>query len=55
MPTNKRQFTLRMQEENFDKIKYIADVKKRSIAKQIEFLVERCIKEYEDVHGKIDL
>lgn len=28
---------------------------KRSIAKQIEFLVEECIKDYEKIHGKIDL
>ena len=48
MPTNKRQFTLRMQEDNFNKIKYIAAkyiaaAEKRSIAMQIEFLVEECI------------
>lgn len=55
MPTNKRQFTLRMQEENFNKIKYIAATEKRSISMQIEFLVEECIKKYEADHGKIDL
>lgn len=60
MPTNKRQFTLRMQEDNFNKIKYIAAkyiaaAEKRSIAMQIEFLVEECIKKYEADHGKIEL
>lgn len=55
MPTNKRQFTLRMQEDNFNKIKYIASAEKRSISMQIEFLIEEYIKKYEDSHGKIKL
>jgi hypothetical protein len=55
MPTNKRVFTLRLQEDNFNKIKYIAEKNKRSIAMQIEFLVEQFISEYEKDHGKIDI
>lgn len=55
MATDKRQFTMRMQPENFDKIKVIAALSKRSIAMQIEYLLERCIKEYESVNGKIDV
>lgn len=35
MITNKKAFTLRLKPENFEKIKYIADKNKRSIAKQI--------------------
>lgn len=53
MATDKRQFTLRMQEENFEKIKFIADTQKRSIAMQIEYLVEECIREYEQLNGAI--
>lgn len=53
MATDKRQFTLRMQEENFNKIKFIADTQKRSISMQIEYLVEECIKEYEQTNGSI--
>lgn len=34
-------FTLRMDEELFDKIKNIADKNKRSIAKEIEFQLEQ--------------
>lgn len=55
MPTNKRVFTLRLQEYNFDKIKYIADKNKRSITMQIEYLVEKCIDEYEKKNGIIQI
>ncbi|MEM5777671.1 MAG: Arc family DNA-binding protein [Candidatus Aenigmatarchaeota archaeon] len=55
MATDKRQFTLRLQEENFLKIKYIASVNKRSIAMQIEFLIEQYIEQWEKEHGKIDV
>lgn len=55
MATDKRAFTMRMQPENFQKIKYIADVNKRSTAMQIEFLIENCIAEYESQHGCIPL
>lgn len=53
MATDKRQFTLRMQEDNFLKIKHIADLQKRSIAMQIEFLVEDFIKSFETTNGEI--
>lgn len=55
MATDKRAFTMRMQPENFEKIKYIADINKRSIAMQIEFLIENCIADYEEQNGKIKL
>lgn len=55
MATDKRQFTLRVQEVNFEKIKYIADKNKRSIAMQIEFLMERCIEEFEKEFGEINI
>lgn len=53
MATDKRAFTMRMQPENFEKIKYISEQNKRSIAMQIEFLIEHCISEYETEHGTI--
>lgn len=55
MATDKRQFTLRLQEENFEKIKYIADKNKRSIAMQIEYLIEQCIQDFEKQNGTIDI
>lgn len=55
MATDKRQFTMRMQPENFDKIRVIAALNKRSMAMQIEYLLEKCIAEYESSHGVINL
>lgn len=55
MSTNKRAFTMRMQEQNFEKIKHIAAVNKRSIAMQIEFLIENCITDFEREFGDIRL
>jgi hypothetical protein len=55
MATDKRQFTLRLQEENFEKIKFLADKNKRSVAMQIEYLIEQYIEQYEKEHGAIDV
>jgi hypothetical protein len=43
MTTDKRQFTLRLDEETFEKIKKIAEKNKRSITMQIEFILEQYI------------
>lgn len=53
MATNKRQFTLRLQEENFLKIKAIAEADRRSIAMEIEYILEQYIKDYEEKNGTI--
>lgn len=55
MTSDKRQFTLRLQEENFKKIKILADKNKRSIAAQIEYLIEQYIAEHEKQSGLISL
>ena len=55
MATDKRAFTMRMQPDNFEKIKQIADFNKRSIAMQIEFLIEECISDFEKANGTISL
>lgn len=55
MATDKRAFTMRMQPDNFEKIKQIADFNKRSIAMQIEFLIEECISDFEKANGTIPL
>ena len=55
MTTNKRQFTMRMQPKNYDKIRVIAAVNKRSTAMQMEYLIEKCIEEYEFKNGKIPI
>lgn len=55
MATDKRVFTLRLNEDNFEKIKVIADKNKRSIAMQIEYLIEQHIEEYEKEKGNIKI
>jgi len=55
MATDKRAFTMRMQHYNFEKIKIIAEHNKRSIAMQIEYLIENCISDYEKENGKIPI
>ena len=47
-------FSLRVSEELIDKIKTIAKENKRSTNKEIEFALERYIKKYEELNGKID-
>lgn len=42
-------------QENIDKMKVIAQENKRSVAKELEFLIEQRIKQYEDEHGEINV
>lgn len=47
-------FSLRISEELIEKLKFIAKVNKRSANKEIEFIIEDYIKNYENAHGKIE-
>lgn len=42
-------------QDNIDKMKYIAKANKRSMAKELELLIEIHIKEYESLHGEIKI
>lgn len=42
-------------QENINKMKYIARMNKRSMAKELELLIEIHIKEYESLHGEIKI
>lgn len=44
-------FSLRVSEELLDKIKYIAAQNKRSANKEIEFVLEQYVREYDRQHG----
>ncbi len=48
-------FSLRVSEALLDKIKYIADMNKRSANKEIEFVLEQYIRKYEAEFGEINL
>lgn len=47
-------FSLRVSEELLDKIKYIAAQNKRSANKEIEFVLEQYVRQYEQTHGPLD-
>lgn len=55
MPSFKKTFTLRLEDENFEKIKYISSKNKRSMANQIEYLIEQYILEFEKKNGPIKI
>ncbi len=46
-------FSLRVSEKLLDKIKYLAELNKRSANKEIEFILENHIREYEKTNGEI--
>ncbi len=54
MPTDKRQFTLRLQDESFLKIQALAALEHRSIAMEIEHIILRYISEWEREKGRIE-
>lgn len=47
-------FSLRVSEELLDKIKYIAAQNKRSANKEIEFVLEQYVRQYEQTYGPLD-
>ena len=50
---DKQAFTVRLPKQDFNKVKAIADIDKRTLAMQIEFIVSRFIKNYESEHGVV--
>lgn len=44
---------VRVEEESWDKLREIAKINKRSINKEIEYLIDKCILEFEKENGKI--
>lgn len=55
MATDKRQFTMRMQEETYEKVRYLAFAERRSIAMEIEHILLQYIKNYESSYGTIQI
>ena len=46
---------IRIEEETWEKLRILASVNKRSINKEIEYLIEKTLKEYEERYGKIEV
>ncbi len=55
MATDKRQFTLRIQNDTYEKIRCLARIEHRSIAMEIETAMIAYIRDYEEKHGQIQL
>lgn len=53
MPSNKPIVIIRTTEEIKKKIEYIAEDNNRSTSKEIEFLIKKHIKQYEEYNGEI--
>lgn len=46
--------TLRVNENSWEKLKQIAQINKRSINKEIEYIIDKRIEEYEDKLQNVD-
>ena len=55
MATEKRQFTLRVQEDTYERARYLAYIERRSIAMEIEHMINTYASAYEKEHGSIPL
>lgn len=55
MPSNLPVLKTNTTQENIDKMKFIAATNKRSLAKELEFITELHIKEFEAIHGEIKI
>lgn len=48
-------YTLRVNRELFRKFRYIAEFEGRSANKEIEQFMKRCVRDFEEQHGEINL
>lgn len=53
MATNKVQTGIRFEPELLYKIAYVAKDNKRSLNAQLEYLAQKCVKEFESANGPI--
>ena len=47
--------SIRMNKELHDKIQYVAAYEGRSMSGQIIYLLNKCVREFEEANGKIEL
>jgi len=53
MATNKIQTGLRLEPDILKKATWIAKKEKRSLNAQLEYAVQKCVEEYESLHGSV--
>lgn len=50
-----KHISIRIDEDVLQKFHYVANYNARSASRQIMFLINNCIREFEQTHGKIEL
>ncbi len=55
MPTDQRHLSLRIDEELLRRLEYVAAYEDRSMNSTLLQLVRRCVADFEEKHGPIDL
>ena len=55
MPSNKPLIVIRTTEEIKKKIEFVAEENNRSVSKEVELLIKKHLKRYEEDNGKIDI
>lgn len=55
MPSNKPLIVIRTTEEIKKKIEFVAEENNRSVSKEVELLIKRHLKRYEEDNGEIKL
>lgn len=53
MPSNLPQFTLRIPQEQLDKLRYVSEYNARSCNRELELLIRIHIEQFEKEHGTI--
>ncbi|MBQ2675920.1 MAG: TraY domain-containing protein [Clostridia bacterium] len=55
MDENLLRYTLRIDRDLFAKFRYIAEYQGRSANKEIEQHIKKCVAQFEEKHGKIEI
>jgi len=53
MASNLPKFTIRMERDLLNKIRYVAEYNARSANREVEFLIRNHVKDFEKQHGEI--
>lgn len=55
MDNKNKHFSIRIDDETLQKFHYVSKYEDRSASGQIMYLINNCIRDFEDKHGKIKL
>jgi hypothetical protein len=55
MPTSLPQLSVRMNQQLYDKLRYIAEYNARSASREVELLIRNHVERFERKHGAIEM